>query len=424
MPRSRSKYSEDAVLRRKNTIRDILLGVLIGLAVLFVIMAGRYIYEKSRNPDYRLADLFGITTAGTLPTLPEFPLDSFVFPSSSETETETAGSSEDPTEDTADDTAESPSESGTEETGETTVPDETSSPAVTETEPEPTPASTEMTTEENTEPSESSTEEPTTAESSSEETSPEDSTEETPSAEETTPEETTPEETDPEATTPEETTSEETTEETPILVDPTDINFHLAHFNMEEQDLGGCSQLIVVHSSGTQCMLYFFDKGEKEWAQSNAIASAPGIVGENGVTTDKKEGDGCTPAGYFALGPCYGEDAVSPTAMEYHQIVDGDYWVDDVSSRYYNTFVHVDVFDSRIGWNTGEDMFNMLRYYRHMAVIRYNTDPVIPGAGSAVFLRCQADDTATSGSVGTKDATVFAILRWLDPEADPHILIY
>ena len=110
--------------------------------------------------------------------------------------------------------------------------------------------------------------------------------------------------------------------------------------------------------------------------------------------------------------------------MEYHQIVDGDYWIDDVESKYYNTFVHVDVFDSRIGWNTGEDMFNMLRYYRHMAVIRYNMDPVVPGAGSAVFLRCQADDTATSGSVGTKDATVFAILRWLDPKADPHILIY
>ena len=113
MPRSRSKYSEDAVLKRKNTIRDILLGVLVGLAVIFVIMAGRFIYGKSKNPDYRLADLFGFTTAGTLPTLPEFPIDSLIFPTSSETETETVGSSEDPTEDTADDTVGSPAESGT-----------------------------------------------------------------------------------------------------------------------------------------------------------------------------------------------------------------------------------------------------------------------------------------------------------------------
>lgn len=408
MPRSRSKYSENAVLNRKNTIRDILLGILIGLAVLFVIMAGRFIYEKSKNPDYRLADLFGITTAGTLPTLPEFPISSLIIPSSSETDT--IGSSDDLTEDTTENT----SENDTENTDQTTTADEGSSPADTETEPEPTTESAEMTTEESTEPSESDTEEPTPEESSSVE-----STEETSSAEETSAEETGTEE-----TTPEETTPAETTEEAPIPADPADINSHLAVFNMEEKDLGDCRQLIVVHSSGTQCMLYFFDKGQKEWALSNAIASAPGIIGKNGVTTDKKEGDGCTPAGYFALGPCYGEDAESPTAMEYHQIVDGDYWVDDVTSKYYNTFVHVDVFDSRVGWKTGEDMFNMFRYYRHMAVIRYNTDPVVPGAGSAVFLRCQADDTATAGSIGTKDATVFAILRWLDPEADPHILIY
>ncbi|MBR4165961.1 MAG: hypothetical protein IKR43_06965, partial [Lachnospiraceae bacterium] len=106
MPRSRSKYSESAALRRKNTVRDILLGVLIGLAVIFVVMAGRFIYEKSRNPDYRLADLFGITTAGSLPTLPEFPIDSIEIPSSSETVPDTERSSEDPTEDTADSSAE------------------------------------------------------------------------------------------------------------------------------------------------------------------------------------------------------------------------------------------------------------------------------------------------------------------------------
>ena len=194
---------------------------------------------------------------------------------------------------------------------------------------------------------------------------------------------------------------------------------------MDEQDLGDCRQLIVVHSSGTQCMLYFFDKEEKEWALSNAIPSAPGIVGENGVTTDKKEGDGCTPAGYYALGPCYGEDEGSPTSMEYHQIVLGDYWVDDVDSEYYNMFYHEANIDDPLGsWTSAEDLYNSLRYYRYMAVVRYNMDPVVPGAGSAVFLRCQADDTATAGSIGTTDATVFAIMRWLNPEADPHILIY
>ena len=410
MPNSRSKYSEAAVLRRKSMVRDILLGVFIGLAVIFVIMAGRFIYEKSKNPDYRLADLFGMTTAGTLPEFPTLPINDFTLPSSSETEPDTDRSTEVSTEETADSTTEADTEDTAEEsTAETeTTPELTESEAETTTEAE--------TTAENTEPTETSPEETTPEESSSEEeSSPEETTEE--STEETTEEST-------EETTEEETTPEETTEESPVLTDPSDINYHLAHFNMEEQDLGECRQLIVVQSSGTQCLLYFFEKGEKEWTQSDAIPSAPGIVGENGVTTDKKEGDGCTPAGIYALGPCYGEEASSPTAMDYHQIVEGDYWVDDAGSKFYNKFVHEAVFEERFGWETGEDLFASLRYYRYMVVIGYNTDPIVPGAGSAIFLRCQADETVTSGSVGTKDATVFAIMRWLDPEAAPHILIY
>ena len=148
------------------------------------------------------------------------------------------------------------------------------------------------------------------------------------------------------------------------------------------------------------------------------------LYGEPGDDRFYKEGDGCTPAGYFALGPCYGEDVSSPTAMEYHQIVDGDCWVDDPASVFYNQMVHAGTDGERRDWRSSEDMYKLLRYYHYMCVIRYNMDPIVPGAGSAIFLHCQAGDSDTSGCVSTKDATVFAILRWLTPDADPHILIY
>lgn len=398
MPKSRSKYSDAAVSRRRNTVRDVLLGIAVGLAVIFVIMAGRFIYGKSKDPNYRIADLFGKTTAGTLPTLPTFPIDSLEIPSSSET------LPYDSTEETAGDSSEQPTEETTEETSAETT--EETSPEETSAEP----TSEEQTT---TEPDKESTETP--SESTSEEATGPDGT---------TADETAPETTDPEETTPEETTPEETT--APVIVsDPTDINYHLIRYNMDEDDLGDCRQLVTVQSSGTQCTLYFFDKGNDGWALSEAIPSAPGIVGRGGVTTSKQEGDGCTPAGYYALGPCYGEDAKSATAMEYHQIVKGDFWVDDPNSQYYNQFVHLDdILVDRPEWTSGEDLFELLRYYRYMVVIRYNMDPIVPGAGSAIFLHCQAGDTTTSGCVSTKEATVFAILRWLDPAADPHILIY
>ncbi len=388
MPESRSKYSSANTEKRRGNIRNVLLGLLIGFAVLFVILAGRYAYGKSKDPNYSIRDLFGITTAAEIPTLPTLPINDLIPPdlSSAAGMTETAGTS---TEETT-----------PEATADTTAETETAEPT-TEAPPETTP------------------EETTPEETTQEETTPEETT-----PEETTPEETTPEETTPEETTPEETTPVETTEPPVIITDPTDINYHLKRYNMEESDLGKCKQLIVVQSSGTQCTLYFFEKGKDGWAPAEAIPSAPGVLGRNGVSTSKHEGDNCTPAGYYALGPCYGEDSTSPTAMEYHQITEGDYWIDDVNSKYYNTMVHEESFATRKGWETGEDMYELLHYYRYMAVIRYNTDPIVPGAGSAIFLHCQAGDTDTSGCVSTKEATMFAVLRWLDPDSDPHILIY
>ena len=96
-------------------VRDIVLGVLIGLAVIFVVMAGRFIYNKSKNPNYRLADFFGITTEGTLPTLPTLPINDLTLPSSSETLPET-DSSEETAEMSTEETADSTTEADTEDT--------------------------------------------------------------------------------------------------------------------------------------------------------------------------------------------------------------------------------------------------------------------------------------------------------------------
>lgn len=405
MSGSRSKYSEEAVARRRNTIRNVLLGIGLGFAVLLVIFAGRFAYGKSKNPNYRLADLFRFskTSEGTLPTLPTLPVNEIASlvssspeeamstepeqdPSSSEEATLPPETSSEEAETPESDTAETPDEPTASETAELTEAGDTS---------------------EETSPLETDDTEPA---GSNEETDPSDETgseEETSSAEET------------------ESSSETEPQTEPVVVsDVSDVNYHLVRSSMEESDLGSCRQLIVVQSNGTQCTLYFFDKTDDGWKISEAIPSAPGIVGRSGVTTTKAEGDGCTPAGYYAIGPCYGEDATSVTAMEYHQIINGDFWVDDPASLYYNQFVRTT--DSHVypDWRSGEDLYSLLRYYKYMAVVRYNMDPVVSGAGSAIFLHCQGGDTTTSGCVSTKEATMFAIFRWLKPSADPHILIY
>ena len=385
MPSSRSKSGANTASERRSRMRSILLGLLIGFAVVFAALAGRYAYGKSKDPDYRLADLFGIGssaegTASERLTLPVIDIDALTRPS----EEGTAGS-----------------EPEMEATSETALP----------------PASSEE-------------------ETAGTETSPGETAEETA---ETTPEETAPETTETaSAEIPPETLTEdagETAEETEtpdvpemtgkpaVISDPSDIRYHLARCGMEDSSLGSCGQLIAVQSDGTNCTLYFFEKTDGNWAASGTVGTAPGIVGRNGVTAHKVALDGCTPAGYFGLGPCYGAFANVQTKMEYRQITEHDYWVGFNETGYYNELIYIE--DTKnVPWTSYEHLIDIMPHYRYLAVIRYNMDPVVPYAGAAIFLHCDAGDKTTSGCVGTGEDVMREIFSWLDPAADPHILIY
>ncbi|MBQ4425440.1 MAG: L,D-transpeptidase family protein [Lachnospiraceae bacterium] len=239
-------------------------------------------------------------------------------------------------------------------------------------------------------------------------TSEESSATEEPTTEEITTEELTSEETE-EPTTPSETQ------------DPLDLLTHLNAAGMTEEELVG-TQLIVVQSSDTaDCKLYFFEKTEDGWTVSPAVSATKGVLGRGGLKKDKQEGDNCTPIGYFLLGPAYGAAESALTALDYHQIIDGDVWVTDPSSSHYNQLCRRNQADA--DWQGCEDMYALLRFYKYCILINYNTDPVVPGAGSAIFLHVQ-DDVDTSGCVSTSEAIMFAIFGWLDPANEPHILIY
>ncbi len=60
--------------------------------------------------------------------------------------------------------------------------------------------------------------------------------------------------------------------------------------------------------------------------------------------------------------------------------------------------------------------------YDYGAVIAYNTDPVVPGAGSAIFLH-QSTGGATAGCVSLPQGELLEVLRWLQPSADPVIVL-
>jgi L,D-peptidoglycan transpeptidase YkuD (ErfK/YbiS/YcfS/YnhG family) len=67
-------------------------------------------------------------------------------------------------------------------------------------------------------------------------------------------------------------------------------------------------------------------------------------------------------------------------------------------------------------------MWQERRAYPHLAVIEFNMRPVVPGRGSGIFLHAQTGGP-TNGCVSLRRADLVRVLRWLRPQASPHIAI-
>jgi L,D-peptidoglycan transpeptidase YkuD (ErfK/YbiS/YcfS/YnhG family) len=164
------------------------------------------------------------------------------------------------------------------------------------------------------------------------------------------------------------------------------------------------------------------------WRKSDACWLAvsgpwPAWLGERGVSDHRHEGDRTTPAGAFGFGSVmYGVAPNPGVRYRYHRVVCGDWWVEDQRSPYYNRFHHV-----RCGTRppfrvTDEDLSRSPTAYRHFAFIRYNTDPVVPGRGSGIFLHASTG-RPTRGCVSLALPHLVTVLRWLTPSSAPLIVI-
>jgi len=146
-------------------------------------------------------------------------------------------------------------------------------------------------------------------------------------------------------------------------------------------------------------------------------------VGWNGLRVNRHEGDGTTPMGTFPiLRRMYGNEPNPGVSFGYTRLRCGDWWVEDPRSAAYNTF-------RRIGCGvkppfkvTTPDMSKSPRAYAYLAVIGFNTSPVVPGRGSGIFLHVEVH-SSTNGCVSLPRAQLLSVLRWLTPAAAPRIVI-
>lgn len=146
---------------------------------------------------------------------------------------------------------------------------------------------------------------------------------------------------------------------------------------------------------------------------SGAPATRRGLV-----APDKREGDGRSPAGVFAIGPAHGYLSAREAglALDYTQADEARRCVDDPRSRHYNQVLSER--EVSADWKSAEHMRRADDLYELAIQIEHNRAPVVAGHGSCIFLHVWASpDTPVTGCTALDKASLYTLARWLEPNA-------
>jgi L,D-peptidoglycan transpeptidase YkuD (ErfK/YbiS/YcfS/YnhG family) len=152
-----------------------------------------------------------------------------------------------------------------------------------------------------------------------------------------------------------------------------------------------------------------YEAGRLYWPEGEA----PAACGRSGVRPDKREGDGASPAGSFPLLSAFHRpDRLAPprSGLIVAPLQSGHRWVDDPLDANYNQLVSLP-YPAH-----GEAMWREDALYDIVVVIGYNTTPVVPGAGSAIFLHvARPDFSPTAGCIAVARDVLVGVLALLGP---------
>jgi len=182
------------------------------------------------------------------------------------------------------------------------------------------------------------------------------------------------------------------------------------------------NQFVLVyadHSGEAQASLIALESNNGKWEV--AIGPVAAGIGENGFAApgQKVEGDGKSPTGRFRLGQLFTYENEVDTKMPFMQSTSEDKWIDDPDSPDYNRHVR-----GETSAKSYENLKLTSNAYKYCMVIEYNTNPVVKGKGSAIFFHLRNSEMGTTaGCVAISEPDILQILKWLDPDKHPMILM-
>ena len=208
---------------------------------------------------------------------------------------------------------------------------------------------------------------------------------------------------------------------------------------VDRSPVAGALQLVMVttpawdSTSGT-LRRYERDASGQSWRAIGA--TIPIVVGQTGLAWDdaigvaapgepaKREGDGKSLAGAFALDTAFGFDisqAVPWVRLPYLQLRQSTECVDDVRSAHYNTIVDRTTVP-KVDWSSAERM-RAINQYAFGVHVAYNGAPPRAGRGSCIFLHIWAGPgSVTAGCTAMELGALQELMRWLAPERRPMLV--
>ena len=153
-----------------------------------------------------------------------------------------------------------------------------------------------------------------------------------------------------------------------------------------------------------------------------------GLHPEVATGPQKREGDGRSPAGVFAIGPAFGAAAACDTGLEYRPLTVDDWCIDVAESPLYNRIVSAREVGAAAVAGSTEPMRRDLHLdgdgaYALGFVIGHNCD-CRPGAGSCIFAHLHGDPPGpTAGCTAMSREELAALLHWLRADAAPRFVL-
>jgi L,D-peptidoglycan transpeptidase YkuD (ErfK/YbiS/YcfS/YnhG family) len=188
--------------------------------------------------------------------------------------------------------------------------------------------------------------------------------------------------------------------------------------------VGASTQLMTVEASSyssEDVTVTLWQRDGPCWA---AVAGPwSGLIGARGFSDHHVEGDNTTPTGIYTFEPVIYGNAPDPgVRFSYHQLVCGDWWDEDPTSPEYNTFQHVPCGTNPPFGAGSEALWTETVAYPSFAVVNYNTGPVVPDAGSGIFVHANIG-APTEGCVSLPLGELDQFLQWLNPADSPQIVM-